>query len=104
MATISFNDKNKTIKIRGDIRVSELLSVVLGITSPYWEGWTLMPMSSMINEPDNAMLFHEHPEPPPHPDELSDDYPPPYEPPPHPNELPEEYPIINPQHIPDDGC
>lgn len=62
MATLSFNQRNKTIKVLGDVKINGLLNS-LGIeTADQWDGWTLMPTNSVINEPDKVVHFVEMPE------------------------------------------
>lgn len=101
MATLSFNERNKTIKVLGDVKINGLLNS-LGIeAADQWDGWTLMPTNSVINEPDKVVHFVEMPE--------FTQIPPDFDttvktPPPSPDDLPEEFPQIKHDHIPFDGC
>lgn len=105
MATLSFNQRNKTIKVFGDVKINGLLKS-LGIESDQWDGWILMPTNSVINEPDKVVHFYDTQQQtmqdliatesgfntPIQMNDVSTDT------------LPEEYPVINTNYIPNDGC
>jgi hypothetical protein len=81
MPNIITNNQNKTLKIRGDISISELCRI---LSLPYnsdWDGWIIMPLPSAINDPNNSTVMYESPD-----------------------TIPEEFPQLNHNHIPNDGC